>query len=410
MTPRSASLRVAHQATCPNANQTKLDSLRGCKCKPGPSYYTFHRGVDGKPVKGARVRDRQVAERALRKLQVEIDEGRAGIVKPRDVSFTDWADEYLKIIERHGRKQSTVRAYLPTLNYARAVFGSMALRQIGPAELRRFDDAVRADVVDDDGNIVRKGGGDATRAKHLRHLGAIFTAAVDEGLIAVNPVPKHKKSLRLRAAGGVESFTDLELARLWAAFQTFDVDSVYMTIAKASVATGARQGELIGANLDDLDLIGKRLEIRRHYDPVAGVFTTPKDGEARTVYLIPPAAVLLEEWVATHGGRPGDAPLFPAPRGGRVNGVFLSKLVAKAMDQAKPPIPKIGENGRARKPFHAFRSSYDRLLKERGRNPEFVMEQLGHSDPRLTMQTYGRWNAAAMQAEADRVETAGFPI
>ena len=76
MTPRKASLRVAHQATCPSSSKTTLDTApkgkirNGCQCKPGPSYYTFHRGTDGRPVKGARVRDRQVADQALRKLQV----------------------------------------------------------------------------------------------------------------------------------------------------------------------------------------------------------------------------------------------------------------------------------------------------------------------------------------------------
>ena len=39
MTPRKASLRVAHQGSCPNANATALDSLTGCKCKP--SYYVL---------------------------------------------------------------------------------------------------------------------------------------------------------------------------------------------------------------------------------------------------------------------------------------------------------------------------------------------------------------------------------
>ena len=65
MTPRTASLRVAHQGTCPNATKTALTSAgraSGCKC--APSFYTFHRNRDGKPEKGSRIKSRQVADRA----------------------------------------------------------------------------------------------------------------------------------------------------------------------------------------------------------------------------------------------------------------------------------------------------------------------------------------------------------
>lgn len=397
MTPRKASLRVAHQAGCSHATKTSLDSLRGCKCSP--SYYTFQRRPDGTVEKGSRVKDRQVADRALRKIQVAIDEGRVGQSKPKDKTFAAWAAEYLGIIESHGRKAATVRAYAPTISYAGPVFGELALRQIGNPELRRFVQAIRDN-----------GGGDATVSKHLRHLGAILTSAVDDELIPVNPVGKFKKSLRLKVVGGVESFTDTELARLWASLASVEAAPVYVALCKASVVTGARQGELIGANLGDLDLLNGTLRIERHWDRESGTLTTPKDGESRIVYLIPPARAMLEAWAAQYVGLPDDAALFPAPKGGRVNGQFLTKLVVKAMEKAKPPIPKAGENGRDRKPFHAFRSTFDRLCRERGQNPEFIQAQMGHSDPRLTLVTYGRWSETAMQAEAGRVELAGFPV
>ena len=95
MSPRKASLRVAHQRSCPNATKTALSSVgRGSGCACSPSYYVFSRDRDGRPVKGARVRDRQTAERALSVAQREIDEGRVGITKPKNITFSDWADEF----------------------------------------------------------------------------------------------------------------------------------------------------------------------------------------------------------------------------------------------------------------------------------------------------------------------------
>jgi integrase len=397
---RTASLRVAHQRACANASKTSLGSLDGCTCKP--SYYTLHRDGVGNVVKGSRVRNRQVADRALRKLLVELDEDRVGVGRGRKraSTFDAWAAEYLEIIGKHGRKASTVAAYGPTVRYARPIFGALDLREVGNPELRRFVEAIK-----------KNKGGDATVSKHLRHLGAIFSAAVDDELAEVNPVPKFKKSLRLRVVGGVESFTDLELARLWASMQAFGVEEVYVQISKAAVVTGMRQGELIGANLGDLDLMAGRLHVRHHYDRAAGVLTLPKDNEERVLHLIPPARALFEMWVAEHGDRDDEQPIFPAPRsGGRINGQYLTRVVEKAMTNAKPPIPKTGENGRPRKPFHAFRSSFDRICREQGRNPEWVQAQLGHSDPRLTLVTYGRWSEDALKAEAERVEAEGFPI
>jgi integrase-like protein len=235
--PSKATLRVAHQRACPNASRTSLDSLEGCRCRP--SYFTFHRDSTGRPVKGARVRDRQVADRALRKLLVELDEGRAGVGGPprhKARTFNEWADEYLGNIERDkGDKRSTIRGYKGTLSYARPVIGTLALDDIGQPELRLIVRKIRD----------RKGGGaDATVHKHLRHLHAILTAAVEEGYATSNPLTrKFIRDLRLRVPRGVEPYTDVELAQLWAKMETLNHQPVYLYVAKAAVVTGARLGQ-----------------------------------------------------------------------------------------------------------------------------------------------------------------------
>ncbi len=82
-----------------------------------------------------------------------------------------------------------------------------------------------------------------------------------------------------------------------------EAEPVYVALCKASVVTGMRQGELIGANLEDVDLLNGVIRVERHYDRESGTLTLPKDGEKRTVYLIPPAKALLEEWIALQGDR-----------------------------------------------------------------------------------------------------------
>jgi integrase len=401
---------VAHRRDCPNANRTALDSLEGCRCKP--SYYTHHRDRLGKPVKGPRVRDRQVADRALRKLLVALDEGSVGIASPtiaRRRTFNDWADEYLENLARDkGNKGSTIRAYRSTLGYARPIIGSLDLAEVGQPELRLIVRAIRErERRGPDGTIRKCRGADATVHKHLRHLRAILNGAVDEGYALSNPLArKFIKDLRLRVPRGDEPYTDVELAKLWAKMEALKNARVYIYVAKAAVVTGARLGELIALDWDDLDLTGRTLRIHRHWDRVDGM-TLPKDGEPRMLNLIPPAVELFERWTALAGVQPGDSPIFPAPRSrDRLNGQYVSRRVDDAREKAG--ISEVGEGGRKRKPFHAFRACYARLCREQGLDPQWVQFQLGHSDPDLTLNVYGRWSATAMQAEAERAAT--FPV
>lgn len=397
--PRSASLRVAHQRGCANLTRTSLDSLEGCGCKP--AYYTLHRGSDGRSVKGPRVRNRQVADRALMKLLVEIDEGRADVGPRRrrgPKTFNAWADEYLENLARDKNdKGSTIRAYAGTLSYARPILGPLALDDIGLPELRAVMRRIR-----------ERAPSDATMHKHLRHLRAILSAAVDEGYAVTNPLSrKFIADLRLKRPNRVESYTDVELAKLWPKMAALEYDDVYVHVAKAAVATGARLGELIALSWDDLKLSEGKLEINWHYDATDGM-TLPKNGHERTNFLIEDgeadainAVLLFERWTALCGVQPGTSPIFPAPRsGGRLNAGYVRRLVDKARREAG--IADEGEGGRKRRPFHAFRGSYARIGRERGYPTWLLQHNLGHSTPVLTENVYGRPSEDALLAAARR--------
>ena len=72
---------------------------------------------------------------------------------------------------------------------------------------------------------------------------------------------------------------------------------------------------------------GPRRSSQRRLRDAASRLTTPKNGEGRTIYLIEDPEIeaidaigLFERWTRICGIRPGDSPLFPAPRsGGRLN-------------------------------------------------------------------------------------------
>lgn len=390
MTPRKASLRVAHQRTCRNANATALDSLEGCSCSP--SYYVFQRDRDGRPAKGERVKDRQVANRALAIAQREIDEGRVGIKREQNIGFNDWADRYEKIIE--GRIKSgelhprTLTSYKETLKRGRDVFGDLYLREIGAPELRKFSDSMRE---------IRP----ASRLRYLRELSACLTAAIDEGKdwLPANPVPAYLRKSKLKSPKkGKAPFEDVELELLWGELGKLD-DKVFLYACRFSLETGARLGELIALDWPNVDLLNGRVRIEFQHNAADGLID-PKDRETRTIYLTPHARKVLDEWVAIAGAK-DEGPVFPNPEdGGRLGRRRLQRRFEEAMTDAG--IPKLHPELRLPRSFHSLRYSTSVQMQRRGYHPRLIEATLGHGSLELTYGVYGGWTPAQLQAEAAR--------
>jgi integrase len=391
MTPRTASLRVAHQGNCLNATKTALSSVgRGSGCKCSPSYYVFNRNRDGKPEKGERIKTRAVADRALRKKQVEIDERRVGQTRPKEITVGEWADKYEAILEGRIRagdlKPKTLRAYRETLTLARLEFGNSFLRDVAPAELRDLYGRIES---------LRE----ASRLRHLRQLGACLTAAVDEGYLDTNPVPAFVKKLRLRAPKrGKAPFEDVELERMWTAYRSYE--PVYRYVSRFSAESGLRLGELVALDWPNVDLTNGRVYVEFTFDEIEGELVKPKDGEARHVYLSREARAVLEEWVGVVGART-EGPVFPNPiGGGRLVARQVQRRIGNAMEDAG--VPKQHPELRLPRSFHSLRYSTSVLMQRRGYHPRFIMQTLGHSSDVLTFGTYGQWTPEQLAAEASR--------
>lgn len=395
MTPRTASLRVAHRAGCENAGRTALESLRGCTCAGGPSYYTSFRDHSGRTIKGPRIKNRRVAEAALRELQVELDKGRVGWTEERNIEFPGWVDEYETILDRRVRngdlKAETPRSYLDTLRrIAIPAIGYRNVRAIGMPELRNFDDAI--------GPVAA-----SSRQKHFRQLSACLATAVDEGYADRNPVSTYRRKY-LRGTRtpkqGSGPFTDGELARLWPALE--HGEPVYLSVCQFAVATGLRQGELIALDWQDIDLLETEIHVRHTWNPRDGL-TAPKDKEERTVELTQPAIEILSRWMTQpQSGSHEHGPVFCPPRGERLNSSYLRRVLDAAMADAG--IPKVDPSTGLKRTFHSLRRTFTRQMLEQGRHPQWVELQLGHSSLDLTIGVYGSWSRDAVKREAAAVK------
>jgi integrase len=350
---------------------------------------------DGKLVREAIGHNRKEAERALDARRGDVARRRYRIVK--DITFGEWADQWLASFTG---KASSRRVYGHSIEYAKTAFGRVKVRDLTTADIEHFLTTVRRAYQvrrpTKEGEPAREVS-QATLAKHTRQLGACLQGAVAAGYAEQNPVRLMHKSTRPRVTKKAPSyFTDDELARLWPEL----ADRPLMAaLVKTAVGTGARLGELSALTWDEVDLLAREIHIARTFSEGFGE-TPPKSGEARTIDLTPPAAKMLEDWLAKEGdaGR-----VFPLETGGYIASRHADRALYAAM--ARAGIPRVGERG-GRRTFHSLRHTFARVALEGGAPIDWVRRQLGHSTIALTVEVYGEWSRSAQKAEAKKLANA----
>ena len=124
-----ASLQAKHRRTCAIGKSwtTFEAATEGCTCPQGPTYYVVVR--EGSANHKTRVgQNRKVAERALRKIGVTIDDG--SYQPQQNIAFDVWAERWLESLER---KRTTVDSYggrstTPGARFARSGFATFGPR------------------------------------------------------------------------------------------------------------------------------------------------------------------------------------------------------------------------------------------------------------------------------------------
>ncbi len=352
----------------------------GCTCRP-TFYVVVH--ADGKLVRERVGKNRREAERLRDKRAVEVDE--ATYAPPKKVRFSQWADSWRESLER---KQSTKDSYRSTLEYAKALMGDRLVSRVQPADVARFNHALRAG-----------GLSDSTRAKHLRVLGACFASAVEHGITAQNPVRRLPRSERPRPARKESAYYEQgELTPLFAQIPA----GLQATLFKLALKTGMRQGELLALTWADVDLQGSVIHVRRSF--TGGQTTTPKSHERRDVDLTDDVVAMLGAWWGECGGpSDGDVLLFAGEgRSGHIAPSTLIRVVLyPAMERAG--VDRKGPTGEKRT-FHSLRHTYAKRALESGRQITWLSRHLGHSTLKVTTDIYGHWERAERRREAQQME------
>jgi integrase len=177
-----------------------------------------------------------------------------------------------------------------------------------------------------------------------------------------------------------------------------------------ALATGLRQGELLGLRWQDIDLQRGRLQVTRNArrmrrvpgQPTRLEYGTPKSKNSRrTVPLAPVAVTALqhhrerelfkrraagENWLETGS-------VFTCPDGQPLEAKHVGRAWAKLLRRAELP----------RMRFHDLRHSCATFLDANGIQPRLIMAVLGHADIRTTM-GYVHANSEMMNEAADAMQ------
>ena len=176
------------------------------------------------------------------------------------------------------------------------------------------------------------------------------------------------------------------------------IDQRYRAMVMVGALAGLRIGEVCGLKVEDVDLLHKRLFVRRTVGVVNGSTATgrPKtEKSVRNVALPPSLVEELEAHLTQLGDVPPDGWLFASPMGGPIDSKNWSRRMWK------PAVKAAGLPAELR--FHDLRHSHVALLIAVGEHPRAIADRLGHVNVNTVLNVYGHLLEGTDEAAAERI-------
>jgi integrase len=309
--------------------------------------------------------------------------------------FKDFADGFMKTYSAMNHKASTSDSYRTVLDtHILPRFGDIPLDRIAKKEVKEFlTEKLQSGLAL---NTVRN---------IKRYFSTIMAEAVDDEIIAVNPVLKTGKILKKKReeSEGINPFNWEEKSIFEGAMK--EHFPRYYPLFLTSLRNGMRIGEILALQPGDLDFNGRFIEIRRTF--TKGELTTPKSGKTRRVDMSIGLAKVLKFYLADRKKETlkkgwGEPPewLFYNEKGRALDVDNLRKRIFyKCLEKAG--LKQIRQ--------HDLRHTYATLRIMKGDNILDVSKQLGHYSPKLTLGIYTYWMPGTKKAEIDELDLANEP-
>lgn len=217
-----------------------------------------------------------------------------------------------------------------------------------------------------------RGDGKATRGRKLSAIRSLFKHQVREGVLTKNPAtaacaPKMDRKLpRLLTPEDAQRLLDTPVRP-----RSLRDQALFETL----YSSGARVSEVVGLNIDDVDLqqgvatvLGKGSKER--IVPLGRPAVAALRQYMDSLPLTPRPIATKEQWIPRGRGKGETAPLFRNHRGGRLTARSVERLVARSSRELVN-FPRISP--------HALRHSFATHLLDGGVDLRAIQELLGHA-------------------------------
>ena len=260
--------------------------------------------------------------------------------------------------------------------------GSAQIGAVKPSAIRTWD------------RILRDAGlSDRYRRTLFGNVSAMFTAAMDDNLIARHPCTG--KSVK-KPKPGRKKVVPWPEERVWTV--QGKLPDRFRVLVDLGAGLGLRQGECLGLAVEDVDFLRGVVHVRRQVKTVRykHVFALPKYDKTRDIPLPEPVKLALAEHIRTFPPREITLPWNVSsgePQTVRLIVTSVRRLIVAANDfnrnYWKPALMAAAvPYGRYENGMHELRHFFASMLLDQGESIKAVAEWLGHADASFTLQTY----------------------
>lgn len=298
-------------------------------------------------------------------------------------------NQWLETVKKPNVRALTYRRYALDVKRISGALGKRKLSEVTPQVIQAFL------------NDLSASGLSPATVRHTRAvLRSALTQAENQNLIARNPAAGKRVTLPRDEGHEVAALSPEGARAIVVAFEHHPLGALVYT----ALATGLRQGELLGLRWQDVDLDGRTLTVRYQLQRIAGTLTLvePKSKRSRRTLALPTGAV---EILRAHRIQQVEARLLAGSEW-RDTGHVFATTVGTPLDNSNVGhrfVAQLAKAGLPRMRFHDLRHGAASLLIAEGADLRRVMEQLGHSQISLTANTYAHLTAAVMRDNADRL-------
>jgi integrase len=335
------------------------------------------------------------AEDFLAKTIPEVRQRRRAVV-PVTITLEHYAERWLHLIESTV-KPRTLSSYAGMLRlHLLPAFGAWRVQYLDKGTIK----GLLADKLT--AGLSRN----TVRILHAT-LRALLGAAVDDGVISVNPAEKLGRHLRLVMPKAVRQEEIKAMTReqrqlflTTAARETPGYYPLFLTLA----GTGMRLGEALALQWDNVYLAASEIRVAQSLS--RGRVDTPKAGHGRTVDVSQMLAAMLRQVEQQRAAELLERgwPMLPP-------WVFCTRA-GTPMDESKVRRAMRRVLAYAKLPLHfsphCLRHTYASLMLQQGESLTYVQRQLGHASINLTADTYGKWLPLGDKAAVDRLDAPSF--